>query len=126
MSVDFSQSFSIAPESARVKSIRALAGFINEYPDEELTPNLLRLNDKYQYYRPICGDGNCFYRACVFLYFSHANLKDFGRLFPQAPVKNCRNLPFDLEEYNVNEVLRYIWKDFLLPLAGLDIYERQK
>lgn len=122
MSVDFSYSFSIPPTTARVKSICALAGFINEYPDEELTPNLLKLNEKYHYYRPICGDGNCFYRACVFLYFSHANLKDFGRLFPAAPINNCRDLPFDLEEYNVNEVLKYIWKDFLLPLAGMDIY----
>lgn len=82
MSVDFTTSFSIRPDTARVSEIKFLNDFIEEYPDEELTPNLIKLGERYKYYRPICGDGNCFYRACIFLYFSTAKLEKFSETFP--------------------------------------------
>lgn len=44
MSIDFRQSFSIHPDTPRVKEIKSLNDFINEYPDEELIPNLIMLN----------------------------------------------------------------------------------
>ena len=97
MSVDFTSSFSIKPDTSRVSEIKIFSEFIEEYPDEELTPNLTRLGERYKYYRAINGDGNCFYRACVFLYFSTAKLEKFSETFPSAPIKNCINLPFDLE-----------------------------
>lgn len=51
-----------------------LKPFIEQYPNEALIPQLYRLEQQYHYYRAIRGDGNCFYRACVLLYFREANL----------------------------------------------------
>jgi hypothetical protein len=110
MSVNFHASFAIKPDTPRIGHVAPLNDFINKYPDEDLTPNLIRLAERFEYYRPICGDGNCFYRACVFLYFSVANLRSFEETFLYAPVKDCINAPFDLEEYDVKEVLAYIWR----------------
>jgi hypothetical protein len=126
MSIDFSKSFSIRPESPRVEPLRELALFVQEYPDEELTPHLFLLNEKYKYYRPICGDGNCFYRACLFYYFTETDLRDYGRLFPHAPVRDCRNLPFEFDDFEVEPVIKYIWREYLLPLADLAPSQRRR
>jgi hypothetical protein len=125
MSVNFHASFAIKPDSPRVGHVIPLNEFIKHYPDEDLTPNLLRLAERFKYYRPICGDGNCFYRACAFLYFSVANLRSFEDTFLAAPVKDCLNVPFDLEEYDVREVLVYIWKEYLLPLKDMNEFQRR-
>lgn len=44
MNIDFTASFSIRPDTARVADIHVLREFIDEYPDEELRPNLLLLS----------------------------------------------------------------------------------
>ena len=79
----------------------------------------------FKYYRPICGDGNCFYRACAFLYLSVAELRSFENTFQMAPVKDCIKAPFDLEEFKVEEVLFYIWKEYLLPLKDMNVINRR-
>ena len=62
----------LAPKSRDplVFEVKSLRDFIEDYPYEELRPQLREIQKVYQYYRPIFGDGNCFYRSCIFLYLS--------------------------------------------------------
>jgi hypothetical protein len=41
---------------------------INTYQDYSLTEGLFDLREAYPSYRPVLGEGNCFYRAVAFSY----------------------------------------------------------
>lgn len=91
---DFEAFFRRKPTGYNISSIQKLRPFIDEYPDEDLTTNLLRLEGDYRYYRAIHGDGNCFYRAVMFLYLREAELGNYEKLFPHADLFTCKKLPF--------------------------------
>ena len=69
--------FSRKPLNKNISSIKYLKDFIESYPNDLLKPSLYQLSETYQYYRPINGDGNCFYRAIMFLYLKYADLSNF-------------------------------------------------
>ena len=56
----------------QVSSVKPLREFIDDFPNEELIPNLVAMEGDYKYYRAIAGDGNCFYRAIMFQYLKQA------------------------------------------------------
>ena len=80
------EAFSHRPDIPLISPVRPLGEFIRQYPDESLHDRLNELEKDYHHYRQVKGDGNCFYRSCVFLYLSQADLNDYDRLFPPAAV----------------------------------------
>lgn len=124
---DFDEFFSQRPVKDNISSFKRLRKFINDYPDQELAPNLLRLEEEYKYYRAINGDGNCFYRAIMFLYLREADLSHFEKLFSHADIFACDNLPFsNPKKIDSDTLLQYAWQKFLFPLAELQPFEREK
>ena len=47
---------------------------IDTYPNDNLINSFKKLQTKYPFYRPIKGDGNCFYRAIAFLHLRETDL----------------------------------------------------
>jgi hypothetical protein len=56
------------PKENFINNITSIDYLIRQYPDESLIPQFKKLQLTYPYYRPVRGDGNCFYRAIAFMY----------------------------------------------------------
>lgn len=54
---------------------------VQTYEDFSLTEGFFQMRTVYPCYRPVLGDGNCFYRAVAFSYLREADLSQFNRVF---------------------------------------------
>ena len=68
--------------SACIGKIESIQEFLNLYPDFEIKKTVREFKDSFPFYRPIRGDGNCFYRAFAFLLLKNTTAKSFSSLFP--------------------------------------------
>lgn len=87
--------------------------------------SLFELQKNFSYYRAIAGDGNCYYRAIIFQYLKVADLSNKNKVFPKADLFKCRELPFDKRGgINSDDLMDYIYTNYLWPLESLGVKER--
>ena len=97
-------------------------------PKDDLIINyFLSFEEDYPYIRTVKGDGNCFYRAIMFLFLRQANLNDVESLFPNLDLFKCYEMPLNNRDNVSSErLLYYIWNKYLQPLANKTPIEREE
>ena len=102
----------------------SLEAFAKDYPNPDIP--IRDLAAVHPLFQRVRGEGNCFYRACLYLYLCYAPLHDYGTLFPQVSLREARNTPFASADFEPDVVLQFIWQRYLRPLAGTRGREREE